>query len=95
MLITGSWTYEVRLFIPCILYMLSITSFLKKKDLFIIYKYTVADFRHTRRGYQTSTDGCELSCGCWDLNSGPLEEQSVLLTAAPYILFFNFKIFYV
>ena len=23
-------------------------------------------------------DGCEPSCGCWDLNSGPLEEQSVL-----------------
>jgi hypothetical protein len=24
-------------------------------------------------------DGCEPSCGCWDTNSGPLEEQSVLL----------------
>jgi hypothetical protein len=22
-------------------------------------------------------------CGCWDLNSGPLEEQPVLLTAGP------------
>jgi hypothetical protein len=21
---------------------------------------------------------CELSCGCWELNTGPLEEQSVL-----------------
>jgi hypothetical protein len=29
------------------------------------------------------TDGCEPPCGCWDLNSGPLEEQSVLLTTAP------------
>jgi hypothetical protein len=27
------------------------------------------------------TDGCEPPCGCSDLNSGPLEEQSVLLTA--------------
>jgi hypothetical protein len=26
-------------------------------------------------------DGCEPPCGCWDLNSGPSEEQSVLLTA--------------
>jgi hypothetical protein len=26
-------------------------------------------------------DGCEPPCGCWDLNSGPLEEQSVLLPA--------------
>jgi hypothetical protein len=24
------------------------------------------------------TDGCEPPCGCWELNSGPLEEQSVL-----------------
>ena len=22
-------------------------------------------------------DSCELSCGCWELNSGPLEEQPV------------------
>ena len=28
-------------------------------------------------------DGCEPPCGCWDLNSGPLEEQSALLTAEP------------
>jgi hypothetical protein len=28
-------------------------------------------------------DGCEPPCGCWDLNSGPLEEQSVLLPAEP------------
>ena len=25
-------------------------------------------------------DGCKLPCGCWDLNSGPLEQQPVLLT---------------
>jgi hypothetical protein len=28
-------------------------------------------------------DGCEPPCDCWDLNSGPLEEQSVLLPAEP------------
>jgi hypothetical protein len=27
--------------------------------------------------------GCELPHGCWNLNSGPLEEQSVLLPAEP------------
>ena len=33
-----------------------------------------------RRGHQTPfTDGCEPSCGCWEMNSGPLEEQAVLL----------------
>ena len=29
------------------------------------------------------TDGCLPPCGCWDLNSGSSEEQSVLLTAKP------------
>ena len=28
-------------------------------------------------------DGCEPPCGCWDLNSGPSEEQLVLLTTEP------------
>jgi hypothetical protein len=27
--------------------------------------------------------GCELPCGCWELNSGPLEEQPMLLTTEP------------
>ena len=26
------------------------------------------------------TDGCEPPCGCWELNSGPLEEQAMILT---------------
>ena len=29
------------------------------------------------------TDGCEPTCGCWDLNPGPLQEQQVLLTTEP------------
>jgi hypothetical protein len=29
------------------------------------------------------TDGCELPCECWELNSGPLEEQAVLLKTEP------------
>jgi hypothetical protein len=29
------------------------------------------------------TDGCEPPCGCWELNSGSLEEQSLLLTPEP------------
>jgi hypothetical protein len=29
------------------------------------------------------TDDCEPPCGCWELNSGPLEEQSDLLTTEP------------
>jgi hypothetical protein len=37
-------------------------------------------------------DGCEPPCGCWDLNSGRLEEQSVLLptelSRQPQLFFF-------
>ena len=29
------------------------------------------------------TDGCETPCGCLELNSGPLEEQAMLLTSEP------------
>jgi hypothetical protein len=44
--------------------------------LFYVYEYTVAIFRHTRRGQQISLriDGCEPPCGGWELNSGPLED---------------------
>jgi hypothetical protein len=43
--------------------------------LFYVCEYTVTVFRHTRRGHQIPiTDGCEPPCGCWELNSGPLEE---------------------
>ncbi|KAL6057963.1 hypothetical protein STEG23_015831, partial [Scotinomys teguina] len=36
----------------------------------------------SRRGCQIS-DGCEPPCGCWEFNSGPLEEQPMLLTSEP------------
>jgi hypothetical protein len=38
---------------------------------------------HEKRASDPITDGCELPCGCWELNSGPLEEQSVLFTTEP------------
>jgi hypothetical protein len=38
---------------------------------------------HQKRVLGPITDGCEPPCGCWDLNSGPPEEQSLLLTAKP------------
>jgi hypothetical protein len=34
-------------------------------------------------GIRFFTDGCEPPCGCWELNSGPLEEQLLLLIAEP------------
>jgi hypothetical protein len=37
----------------------------------------------TRFHGTTVVDGCEPPCGCWELNSGPLGEQPVLLTTEP------------
>ena len=34
-------------------------------------------------GIRSQLDGCEPPRGCWELNSGPLEEQTVLLTTEP------------
>jgi hypothetical protein len=52
--------------------------------LFYVCEYTVAVFGQ-KRASGPITDGCEPPCGCWELNSGPLEEQSVLLTAGPFL----------
>jgi hypothetical protein len=35
---------------------------------------------HQKGASDHIADGCEPPCGCWNLNSGPLEEQLVLLT---------------
>lgn len=54
--------------------------------------------KETRRGYgYTITgvmDGCESPCMCWELNSGSLQEQQVILTTEPclqphFIMFLN------
>ena len=41
-------------------------------------------------------DGCEPLRGCWELNSGPLEEQPVLLTTEPSLQPFTyfFKLYF-
>ena len=35
-------------------------------------------------------DSCELPCGCWELNLGPLEDQSMLLTTELSLQPFSF-----
>jgi hypothetical protein len=49
--------------------------------------------QHQKRASDPITDGCEPPCGCWELNSGPLEEQLVLLITEPSLqaLLFVFK----
>jgi hypothetical protein len=65
------------------------------KDLLIYFLYMSISLQthHKRASDPIITDGCEPSCGCWELNSGPLEEQSVLLTTgaispAPSLLYY-------
>jgi hypothetical protein len=52
------------------------------KDLFIYYMEVHCSCLQTlqKRESDFVTDGCEPPCGCWDLNSGPSEEQSGALT---------------
>ena len=50
---------------------------------FYLYKYTVAVFRHTPEECIRSYYRWLWLCGCWELNSEPLEEQSVLFSTEP------------
>ena len=55
------------------------------QDLFILCMWVHCSClqTHQKRASDPITDGCEPPCGCWELNAGPLEEQSVLLTTEP------------
>ena len=50
-----------------------------------MYMSTLSACTHAcqKRASDLITDGCEPPCDCWELNSGPLEEQPMLLTAEP------------
>ena len=57
-----------------------------KKDLFIYFLYmsTLPCLQTPqKRASDPITEGCEPPCGCWELNSGPMEDQSVFLTTEP------------
>jgi hypothetical protein len=63
--------------------MMMMMIFFKKQIFSYVDENIVAIFTHTpKMALDTITDGCEPPYGCWELNSGPLEEQPVLLTAA-------------
>jgi hypothetical protein len=60
-----------------------ISSFLFS-ERFIYYVYSVLSAcvpADQKKAPDPITDGYEPPCGCWELNSGPLEEQTVLLTS--------------
>jgi hypothetical protein len=63
-----------------------------KKNLFYLYEYTVAVFRHTRRGHQIPLQmvvshhavvGIELRTSGREPIQDPLQEQQALLTPEP------------
>ena len=60
-----------------------ITSFFFKKIYFIYVSIQSLSSNTPEDTSNPITDSFELTCGCWELNSGSLEEQSVLLTAEP------------
>jgi hypothetical protein len=60
---------------------LKILLHLKKK---LIYEYSVCMFPECqKRASDTTRDAYEPPHGCWELNSGSLEEEAVILTAEP------------
>ena len=64
---------------------LTVFIFILKICSFIMYTVSwLHVFLQARRGHQISLyDGYKSPCGCWELNSGPLEDQTVLLTSEP------------
>jgi hypothetical protein len=51
--------------------------------LLYVYVHCSCLRTHQKRASDLIMGGCEPPCGCWNLNSGPSEEQSVLLLAEP------------
>ena len=53
------------------------------KNIKIIFGVLPASMHLWRCRPPEVIDGCELPCGCWELNPDPPEEQQVLLTTEP------------
>jgi hypothetical protein len=63
--------------------------YLFKRFLFILYMWVHhhCPQTHQKRALDHITGGCEPPC-CWELNIGPLEEQSVLLAISPAPIYY-------
>jgi hypothetical protein len=51
--------------------------------VFSVYVYVYTPEESMGSSGSTVITGCEPPCGCWELNSGPLEDEPVLLTTEP------------
>jgi hypothetical protein len=79
---------RTRLFFPHLLWLhktFKSENLKKKKKRFILCVRVHCHClqTHQKRVSDPITDGCEPPRGCWELNSGLLEEESVLLTTEP------------
>ena len=76
---------------PCFLYCLGTVNFCPPPSIYLcilcIWVFCLHVHLYTRRGIRSHgtivTDGCRLPCEFWELNSGPLKEQPVLLNTEP------------
>jgi hypothetical protein len=57
--------------------------------IYLLYVSIIQLISDTRRGNQVLLQ-MVVPCGCWNLNSGPPEEQIVLLTAEPPLQLYLF-----
>jgi hypothetical protein len=56
---------------------------------FIYYAYSVLPAcmaAGQKRAPDLIVDGCEAPCGCWELNSGSLQEQPVSHFSSPHLI---------
>jgi hypothetical protein len=48
-----------------------------------VFEYSAGVTALQRRSLRSIIEGYQTPCGCWELNSGPLDEQPLLLTTEP------------
>jgi hypothetical protein len=63
--------------------MISFFFFFFKKIYYVYNILPACMLVHQKGAPDLITGGCEPPCGCWDLYSGPLEKQPMLLTSEP------------
>ncbi|KAM7325843.1 hypothetical protein ACRRTK_014321 [Alexandromys fortis] len=79
----------------CFLYIFLNRNVFLREPLFFLFIYYVCNILSVcipsgqKRAPDLITDGCEPPCGCWELNSGPLEETTMLLTTEPSLQLLN------
>jgi hypothetical protein len=81
-----SWTQPLNFTTKCklpwvsfvIFFSLFLSLFFKGLFILCMWVHCPSLQTHRKRTSDPITDGCEPPCGCWELNSGPLEEQSAL-----------------